>query len=77
MAIICEMLMSEPLEPHCDMTSGALFDGSESMQISPARWRSEPSSPVSLASSVSSIEQPGCAWSRFSRYERMIESHSS
>lgn len=58
-AIICEMLMKEPFEPHRAMMRGLLEWWSSRLQTFPADSRITESSLRITASSVSSTVQPG------------------
>mmetsp|Transcript_19731 Transcript_19731/g.46221 ORF Transcript_19731/g.46221 Transcript_19731/m.46221 type:complete len:284 (+) Transcript_19731:1899-2750(+) len=58
-ATICEMLMSEPLEPHTAMSSGALSQCSSLLQMLPASPRICERTPLIFASRVCSALQPG------------------
>ena len=58
-AIICEMLMKDPLEPHRAIVSGAFRWCSSLLQISPASSRILERSPFISDSRVCSIVQPG------------------
>ena len=58
-AIICEMLMKDPLEPHRAIVSGAFRWCSSLLQISPASSRILERRPFISDSRVCSIVQPG------------------